>query len=44
MTRIHHHFELSGWKETQVVARFWILGILALVLGLALAPLMYVWL
>jgi len=44
MTPIHHHFELSGWKETQVVARFWILGILALVLGLLLAPLMYVWL
>ncbi len=25
---LHHHFELSGWKETQVVVRFWILGIL----------------
>ncbi|MGI4787387.1 MAG: phospho-N-acetylmuramoyl-pentapeptide-transferase [Janthinobacterium lividum] len=44
MTPIHHHFELSGWKETQVVARFWIIGILALVLGLLLAPQMYVWL
>ena len=44
MTPIHHHFELIGWKETQVVARFWILGILALVLGLLLAPQMYVWL
>lgn len=44
ITPIHHHFELSGWKETQVVARFWIVGILALVLGLVLAPLMYVWL
>lgn len=44
MTPIHHHFELSGWKETQVVARFWIIGILALVLGLILAPLLYVWL
>ena len=44
MTPIHHHFELSGWPETQVVARFWILGILALVLGLLLAPLLYVWL
>lgn len=43
-TPIHHHFELLGWKETQVVARFWILGILALVLGLWLAPMMYVWL
>lgn len=25
---IHHHFELKGWKEPQVVVRFWILGIL----------------
>jgi len=24
---LHHHFELSGWTETQVVVRFWILGI-----------------
>lgn len=38
MTPLHHHFELSGWAETQVVARFWILGALALALGLALAP------
>ena len=34
MTPIHHHFELGGWAETQVVARFWILGVLALILGL----------
>ena len=44
MTPIHHHFEKAGWAETQVVARFWIVGVLALVLGLLLAPLMYVWL
>ena len=25
---LHHHFELKGWKEAQVVVRFWILGIL----------------
>jgi len=25
---LHHHFELKGWKDTQVVVRFWILGIL----------------
>lgn len=25
---LHHHFELKGWKESQVVVRFWILGIL----------------
>ena len=31
MAPLHHHFELSGWKETQVVVRFWIVGaILAL--------------
>ncbi len=28
MAPIHHHFELSGWHENQVVVRFWILGIL----------------
>ena len=44
MTPIHHHFEKLGWTETQVVARFWIIGVLALVLGLFLAPQMYVWL
>jgi phospho-N-acetylmuramoyl-pentapeptide-transferase len=25
---LHHHFEMAGWKESQVVVRFWILGIL----------------
>jgi phospho-N-acetylmuramoyl-pentapeptide-transferase len=25
---IHHHFELKGWSEPQVVTRFWIIGIL----------------
>ncbi|MCA9300418.1 MAG: phospho-N-acetylmuramoyl-pentapeptide-transferase, partial [Phycisphaerales bacterium] len=32
---IHHHFHLLGWTEQQVVARFWIVSILLLVLGLA---------
>ncbi len=32
---IHHHFELSGWPETQVVVRFWILGILCAFLALS---------
>jgi phospho-N-acetylmuramoyl-pentapeptide-transferase len=32
---LHHHFELKGWKETQVVVRFWILGILSAFLGLS---------
>ncbi len=27
MSPIHHHFELGGWKETQVVVRFWIIGL-----------------
>ena len=31
MAPLHHHYELSGWKEPQVVVRFWIIGaILAL--------------
>lgn len=33
MTPIHHHFELSGWTENKVVIRFWIFGILALLLA-----------
>jgi phospho-N-acetylmuramoyl-pentapeptide-transferase len=37
MTPIHHHFELAGWSETQVVQRFWLVGILAAMLGVALA-------
>jgi phospho-N-acetylmuramoyl-pentapeptide-transferase len=32
---IHHHFELKGWHETQVVVRFWILGILCAFVALA---------
>jgi phospho-N-acetylmuramoyl-pentapeptide-transferase len=32
---LHHHFEVSGWPETQVVVRFWILGILCAILALA---------
>ena len=28
MAPLHHHFEEKGWKESQVVVRFWILGIL----------------
>jgi len=28
MAPIHHHFELSGWKESKVVVRFWIIGAL----------------
>ncbi|MCE2940524.1 MAG: phospho-N-acetylmuramoyl-pentapeptide-transferase [Gemmatimonadota bacterium] len=32
---IHHHFEMIGWPETQVVVRFWILGILCAFLALS---------
>jgi phospho-N-acetylmuramoyl-pentapeptide-transferase len=32
---IHHHFELKGWPETQVVIRFWILGALCAFLALS---------
>jgi phospho-N-acetylmuramoyl-pentapeptide-transferase len=37
MSPLHHHFELSGWSETQVVQRFWLIGLLAAILGVALA-------
>ena len=36
MSPLHHHFELSGWPETRVVLRFWLVGALALALALAL--------
>ncbi|MDC7242212.1 MAG: phospho-N-acetylmuramoyl-pentapeptide-transferase [Spirochaetales bacterium] len=35
MAPLHHHFELSGWAESKVVARFWILGGLFAILGLS---------
>ena len=31
---IHHHFHLCGWSETQVVARFWVLGVIFAMLAL----------
>jgi phospho-N-acetylmuramoyl-pentapeptide-transferase len=37
MTPIHHHFELIGWSETQVVQRFWLVALLAAMIGVALA-------
>ncbi len=37
MAPIQHHFELLGWSETQVVQRFWLVGILAAIVGVALA-------
>jgi len=35
MSPLHHHFELSGWKESKVVIRFWILGALFSVIALS---------
>lgn len=36
MSPIHHHFELSGWHESQVINRFWIISIMLALFGLAL--------
>ena len=35
MAPLHHHFEKSGWTETQVVVRFWIITMLLCLIGLA---------
>lgn len=37
MAPIHHHFELSGWSETQVVQRFWLVALLCAMVGVGLA-------
>jgi phospho-N-acetylmuramoyl-pentapeptide-transferase len=37
MTPLHHHFELLGWSETQITLRFWLMGMLAGLIGVALA-------
>lgn len=36
MSPLHHHFELSGWSETRVVQRFWVIGAICLAAALAL--------
>lgn len=36
MSPIHHHFELLGWHENQVIIRFWIISIMLALFGLAL--------
>jgi len=36
MSPIHHHFELLGWHESQVIVRFWILSIMLALFGLAI--------
>ncbi len=35
MAPIHHHFEHKGWKEPQVVIRFWIIAVILALAGLA---------
>lgn len=35
MAPIHHHFELGGWAETQVVTRFWIITFILVLIGLS---------
>jgi phospho-N-acetylmuramoyl-pentapeptide-transferase len=37
MAPLHLHFELLGWSETQVVQRFWLIGLLAAMVGMGLA-------
>ncbi len=36
MAPLHHHFELKGWSETQVVQRFWLVSLIFAMLGIAL--------
>src|SRR3546814_16198578 len=35
MAPLHHHFEVGGWKETQVVVRFWIISMMLVLVDLA---------
>ncbi|MDP6606386.1 MAG: phospho-N-acetylmuramoyl-pentapeptide-transferase, partial [Dehalococcoidia bacterium] len=37
MTPLHHHFELLGWSEPQVVMRFWLFSVAGAMVGVALA-------
>ncbi|MBA2247714.1 MAG: phospho-N-acetylmuramoyl-pentapeptide-transferase, partial [Chloroflexia bacterium] len=37
MAPLHHHFELLGWSETQISMRLWLAGMIAGLLGVALA-------
>ncbi len=37
MAPLHHHFELTGWSETQIVQRFWLIGLVASLVGVALS-------
>jgi phospho-N-acetylmuramoyl-pentapeptide-transferase len=35
MSPLHHHFELLGWDEEKITLRFWIVGALAALVGVA---------
>ena len=35
MSPLHHHFELSGWDEEKITLRFWIIGALSALIGVA---------
>jgi phospho-N-acetylmuramoyl-pentapeptide-transferase len=37
MAPLHHHFELIGWSETQIVQRWWLIAILSAMIGISLA-------
>jgi phospho-N-acetylmuramoyl-pentapeptide-transferase len=37
MSPLHHHFEEFGWSETQVTMRFWMIGMMAGLIGVAMA-------
>jgi phospho-N-acetylmuramoyl-pentapeptide-transferase len=36
MSPLHHHFELGGWSETKVTARFWLASLILSLMGFAL--------
>ncbi len=37
MAPLHHHFEMLGWSEVQIVQRFWLIGLLGGILGISIA-------
>ena len=37
MAPLHHHFQLSGWSDTQIVQRFWLINFLAAMIGITLS-------
>ena len=36
MAPLHHHFELGGWPEVRVTLRFWLIGLMAALLGIVI--------